>query len=276
MNVGILAPPTQWAPPSRALLGDPRPVPTVDPLLSFDPTTIGTMVAWYDFSDTSTLTLVNGLISAIANKSGTAPTLSQSTEANRPSLSFLGGRQAGLFDGSNDVLFNNTATQGYGTLLAAVGNPQNASATSSVAASFAYNNGAVVEAFAVGIGSVGDPGGSGRWSAAGGVNTGIGVRASGFVSTKPLGSGGGFIIAMTFNRTSAPVARVNGRTEPYGGPNIQGNQSHAALGARNINLAYSLYWYSTIGEVLHYPAILSAYDIDKVSKYLSVKWGISG
>lgn len=231
------------------------------------------MVGWYDFSDTSTLTFVNGLISSITNKSGTAPTLSQSTEANRPSLAFLGGRQAGLFDGSNDVLFSNTNTQGYGTLFAAVGNPGVVGPRA--AASFAIS-GAAVESFCVGVGSLGEIVGAGRWSAAGGTTLTSGVAASGYTPSKPLGNGGGFIISFSWNRVSSAIARVNGRTEPLGGQQIQGNQPHAAIGATNFNASYIRYWPSLVGEVLHYATVLQSRDIERVSRYLSVKWGISG
>lgn len=232
----------------------------------FDPRTIGTMLAWYDFSDSSTLTIVSDLVSEIRNKSGTAPTLSQGIEANRPSLSTLGGRQAALFDGSNDYLFSSTATQGFGTLFAAVGNTTGSNAER-IVANFAQTS-PFIESFNIGRNSNSlRLGSAGRWTGTGGVNTSTTINVA-------LSDGN--IVAATFSRTTAPVVRVNGSTTSLGSGSISpGNQAHAAIGARLTNAAYTAFWNSTIGEVLYYPVVLTAEQIAAVENYLKAKWSVA-
>jgi hypothetical protein len=229
---------------------------------SFDPRTIGTMLAWYDFSDTSSLTLVNGFVSEIRNKSGTAPTLSQATEADRPSLGTLGGRQAGVFDGSNDYLFSSTAVQGFGTMFAAVARGGNNQAI----AGFGTNIGATVLQFVIGTGNSSRQQSFGRSSVAGGVNTQT------FNNLDPST----YVLAATFTQTAAPSVRTNGQTASgAAGSSIGSNQSYAAIGARNVNNVYGAFWNSTVGEVLYYNFTLSTAQIEAVEQYLSRKWGIT-
>jgi hypothetical protein len=231
----------------------------------FDPRTIGTMRAWYDFSDSSTLTLVNSLVSEIRNKSGTAPTLSQSVEANRPSLSSIGGRQAALFDGSNDHLFSNTAVRGEGTLFGVYGRTGDASV---VAAAFGESTPNIVQ-FAIGVTTGGDGSGdpiaSGRFSGAGGVLTATRINSA--AST--------VVVSSTFALTTAPTIRANGTAGSVSSSAQTGNRSHAAIGARNSTDTYGLFWNSTVGEVLFYSSVLSESQITSVERYLAAKWGIT-
>lgn len=71
----------------------------------FDPRTIANLAAWYDFSDSSTLTLDTG-ITSVSDKSGNGLTATESTGANQPLLvaSARNGLSAADFDGSNDKL----------------------------------------------------------------------------------------------------------------------------------------------------------------------------
>jgi hypothetical protein len=229
---------------------------------SFDPRTIGTMVAWYDFSDTSSLTLVNGFVSEIRNKSGTAPTLSQAIEADRPSLGTLGGRQAGVFDGSNDHLFSNTNTPGSGTMFAAVSR----GATNRAICGFGQNPAGVVQQFAIGTGSGLSQQAFGRFSGAGGVNT------ASFNNVDAAT----FVLAATFTQTAAPSLRTNGQTvSGAAGTSLNSNQPYASIGARNNNNVYGLFWDAAIGEIVYYNFILSTAQIEAVERYLSRKWGIT-
>jgi hypothetical protein len=223
------------------------------------------MRAWYDFSDSSTLTLVNSLVSEIRNKSGTAPTLSQDVEANRPSLDSIGGRQAALFDGSNDHLFSNTAVRGEGTLFAVYGRTGDANV---VAASFGESTPNQVQ-FAIGVttggDNSGDPAAFGRFTGTGGVLTGTRINSA--AST--------VVVSSTFALTTAPTIRSNGVQGSVSSSSFVGNQSYAAIGARNSNGTYLLFWNSTIGEVLFYPSVLNASQITAVERYLAEKWGIT-
>jgi len=229
---------------------------------SFDPRTIGTMLAWYDFSDTSSLTLVNGFVSEIRNKSGTAPTLSQAIETDRPSLGTLGGRQAGVFDGSNDHLFSNTNVQGFGTMFAAVSR----GAANRAICGFGTSAGAVVQQFALGTGSGLSQQAFVRSNVAGGV-------FSAFFNNVDAAN---FVLSTTFTQTANPNIRTNGQTVSGAvGTSLNSNQAYASIGARNNNGVYGLFWDAAVGEVLYYDFTLSTAQIEAVERYLSRKWGIT-
>ena len=68
------------------------------------PNPLGTIFAWYDFADTSTITLDgSGKIQAIADKSGNSHDLGQSTAAQRPSETTVNGHNAGLFAAASNT-----------------------------------------------------------------------------------------------------------------------------------------------------------------------------
>jgi hypothetical protein len=69
------------------------------------PRVLPTLNRWYDPSDASTLTLNTNKVTAIADKSGRAFDLGQSTDAFRPTTgNTINGVAALTFDGSDDVL----------------------------------------------------------------------------------------------------------------------------------------------------------------------------
>lgn len=262
MNLGIFQQGVGQIGMPRGLLGRPQAIPTPSQWSGgFDPSLVGTLTAWYDFSDLSTLTLVNGLISSITNKSGTAPTLSQSVEANRPKIGQLNGRVAASFDGANDVLFSSTNTQARGTVFAVCGSAVTLDRTVAHFCSFVGGT----EALAIGTNTaVARLGVAGRWSGTGGVNT------STLVAHVARSS---YIVSATFDRFTPPRTRVNGETQVTAGVVSNGNQSNASIGARNFNLAFVGYWPSEIGEVLLYSSVLAGDQIFSVEQYLSKKWG---
>jgi hypothetical protein len=78
-----------WFPWRRITAGTPAP----------SPNPLGTLWAWWDFSDASSLSIDgSGKISAIADKTGLGHNLSQLIAAQRPSQSVLNGLGAGLFN----------------------------------------------------------------------------------------------------------------------------------------------------------------------------------
>jgi hypothetical protein len=72
----------------------------------FNPKSISGLAAWWDASDSSTITTVSGAVSQWNDKSGNGLNATQTTANNRPSNSAqtLNGRAVMTFDGSNDVL----------------------------------------------------------------------------------------------------------------------------------------------------------------------------
>jgi hypothetical protein len=237
---------------------------------SFDPRSIGTMLAWYDFSDTSSLTLVNGFVSEIRNKSGLLPTLTQDTEADRPSLGTLGGRQAGVFDGNNDVLFSNTSIgtdQGIGTIVAAYGalpSGTNLAAFSVNTSGPAFGGAGSHRAMAVGATST--------------TNVGASCRLSSTVEGAVVAAtGSSYVVSLRYNFTLPFSLRANGNsaTSSGSGPALQGNAIHVAIGARNVNAVYGAFWNSTFGEALYYKDILSDAQVSAAEQYLRRKWGVT-
>jgi hypothetical protein len=85
-----------------------RPTPT-----GFDPRRIAGLVAWWDASDSSTVTLNGTRVSQWSNKIAGAPAMTQSTEANQP-LYVTGGRNSKnviQIDSTTRRLENTTTTQ---------------------------------------------------------------------------------------------------------------------------------------------------------------------
>ena len=74
---------------------------------AFSPSDIPGLLWWFDASDTGTITEALGVVSQWDDKAGSND-VSQGTEANRPTTSTINGNASILFDGSNDVLFNNS------------------------------------------------------------------------------------------------------------------------------------------------------------------------
>jgi hypothetical protein len=239
--------------------------PKAAPSTGFDPRSIGTMVAWYDFSDSSTLTVVNNFVSEIRNKSGSAGTMSQGTEADRPSISTLGGRQAAQFDGSNDYLAvrdgsNNliAAPQGFGTLFAAFGNKTNVS--NNVVAGFMEANGSRLQAQ---IGSA--------------LVWGVYARTSGgtvyTVSTSAVNASV-WVGYTVFDNANSPSVFLNG-AGASGTAAAASNTNAQVLGASIVNNNPGNFLSCALGEVLFYQDALNASQLSAVEQYLKAKWGAS-
>jgi len=268
VNAGILA--SGYAAPSmpRGLLGLPRPVPMQDERRGLDPRTIGALVAWYDFSDSSTLTLVNGFISEIRNKSGVGSTLSQSIEANRPSIGALGGLQAGLFDGNNDNLAARdlagnliASTQGSGTLFVTHGGT--GSDTARCMAAFVRIS-PTINAFTIANGGL--PNRTGAF----GRNVGIIQSTSATPKSATV-----YVSYATYGLLSAPTIFSNGSVADGGITGVGSNSGCQVLGCAIGNSIASAFWNSSIGEVLYYQQVLTAIQISAVEQYLKWKWGAS-
>jgi len=79
------------------------------------PNPLGTLWAWWDFADTSTITLDgSGKINSIADKTGNGHNAVQATASQRPSESTLNGLNCGLFNSAAQTML---VTTGWPTLL---------------------------------------------------------------------------------------------------------------------------------------------------------------
>ncbi len=74
---------------------------------------IGTLSLWLDAADLSTITVSGSRASQWRDKSGNGRHWSQSSDAQRPSLSTSGGLSSILWDGSNDSLQRNPESWAY-------------------------------------------------------------------------------------------------------------------------------------------------------------------
>lgn len=78
-----------WFPLKKSIAGAPAP----------SPNPLGTLWGWWDFSDTTTITLDgSSKILEIKDKTGNGHNLTQGTAANRPAESTLNGLNCGLFN----------------------------------------------------------------------------------------------------------------------------------------------------------------------------------
>ncbi len=111
MNPGILT--SGYAPPPMpyGLLGTPTPVPMAG-IRDFDPRSLAGCVAWWDASDSTTITLNGGNVSEWRDKSANRFHLTQSTAANQPQYSAtINGRNTiTYFANSTHRLINTSLT----------------------------------------------------------------------------------------------------------------------------------------------------------------------
>ena len=113
--------PTMTPTPSVTSTPQPTSTPSVTPTISltpsvtpstFSPDSISGLTMWYDFDDTSTMTLNGSLIEQINDQSGNDFHLTANS-GSEPTLSTdltYGGNNVGVFDGSTTEMFHNLVT----------------------------------------------------------------------------------------------------------------------------------------------------------------------
>lgn len=110
MNAGVMQ--LGYAPPTmpRELLGTPTPIPTPSSVLPLAPNLATGLLAWWDASDESTVTLNAGNVSRLADKSGNGWHLAQATAANQPAYArnAINGRNAMTWSNTNHRLVNSS------------------------------------------------------------------------------------------------------------------------------------------------------------------------
>jgi hypothetical protein len=95
VSIRVNAPPAANAGPDQAV--------TTGTVQLWTPAMIGSVAAWYDAADSSTITLASGVVSQWSDKSGNERHIAQATSTQRPG--YTSGTSVN-FDGSNDILFN--------------------------------------------------------------------------------------------------------------------------------------------------------------------------
>lgn len=240
----------------------------------FNPKSILGLFGWWDFSDSSTLTLSGSSITQVLDKSGNSRTASQGTANNQPTLATgaRNGLSAAQFDGTNDALD------------AAIG-------TSQFTALTVF---AVAIADGAGGGSLGrifDRGSQGSNLQRNNANAALTFTppwtgATGNVTQRsaansfPLSSW----LLLSVKYTGGTVTesdilpRVNRAASTAG---LVGTSSGFAvsqsstlnIGNRSLSDGYDRGWNGKIGELLMYAASLTDSQVTAVEAYLAKKWG---
>ena len=256
-----------------ALMGSPSSAP-------FTPASIANLQAWYDASDTATISLSGSAVTQWNDKSANAYNLTQGTAARRPSsgVNTLNSLNVVTFDG-NDVL--QAATAANWTFL-------NNSGGATVFMAALYDTSAaqtmIFDTSTSTTGAVGVTtfrGSSDKLGAF--VAYGIGGQYVSLDSNlQTLTDATAFYWSMKLDNSNATAANrikvsLNGAAEQ--GANTQTNTPSASAPAQPLFLgsydsAGSQGFQGRIAELIFYSGILSSDDIALVNDYLADKWAI--
>jgi hypothetical protein len=246
----------------------------------FSPASIANLKAWYDASDTATISLSGSAVTQWNDKSGNSYNLTQGTAARRPTsgVNTLNSKNVITFDG-NDVL--QAATASNWTFL------NNSGGATVFMAAYYDTSAAQTMIFDTSTSTTG----------AVGVTTfrGSSDKLGAFVV---YGSGGNYVSldsnlqtltdstafywSMKLDNANATAANrikvsLNGAAEQ--GANTQTGSASASAPAQPLFLgsydsAGSQGFQGRIAEIIMYSGILSAGDISLVNSYLATKWAI--
>jgi hypothetical protein len=240
----------------------------------FNPKSIAGLGGWWDFSDSSTVSLSSSEITSVTDKSGNGRNAAQGTANNRPSIAtnVRNGRAAALFDGSNDALDVTWGAQQFTamTVFAVVhptgaggGNAGNIYTRGSQGTSFRRDNANTAFTFlppwtdATGNASQRTAASSAplnEWRL-------VSVRYTGGPSTSAD-------VIPRVNRASSTAGLTGTRVA------LATNQSTILnIGNREVGNNYDRGWEGHIAELLIYTDNLSTSQVDAVEKYLAAKWG---
>lgn len=240
----------------------------------FNPASISNLGAWWDFSDSSTVSLSLSAITSVTDKSGNSRTATQSTGNNQPAIaaSVRNGRSAALFDGLNDALDVTWGAQQFTAItLFAVVQPTGAGGGSlgriySRDGSGTFLNRAnASNAFSWSM----------PWTSATGNGSQRTADGSASLNAWYLLSfrytGGADVNADVFLRVNRSLS-----TAALAGTRDTSSTSQSStlnIGNRTLADGYDRGWQGHIGELLIYTANLTAANVSSVESYLAVKWG---
>jgi len=248
---------------------------------AFEPNEISGLKAWYDASDTATITVSGTAVTQWNDKSGNGYNLTQGTAGLRPisGVRTQNGKNAIDFDGSNDVL--NAATASNWTFLS---NTSGATVFVTVFADTASDARYIWSTFGGSFGYVGS-----YQSVLGNDNTSIGsavgngALAAMYLDTStPVATDNtAFTITAQFD-LGKPSASQRGYLSKNGGTQVNNNTATDAASSSSPQTplgvgglpGFSESWDGLICELIIYNAVLNATDRGKVITYLASKWGI--
>jgi hypothetical protein len=234
-----------------------------------------TTAAWYDYSDSSTLTLVSGAISQVNDKSGNARTGVQTTASKRPALqsSIQNGLDVARHDGAGDLIdfistsagiarniqglsifsvFNRTGGDSIGLVY----NASSGSATTSIRSCIGYDNPSTATF------------GAGRRLDSDSGQSHIGPTASGWL----IGSAEyDYANAELYVGTDGVVSARGGFQTA--GSTSDTNSLSVVSGSIDTTIPANRFG-GDVGEIIVVQEILSVDDRQRVEGYLAHKWGL--
>jgi hypothetical protein len=248
--------------------------------VSFNPASIAGIKAWYDASDTTTISLSGSAVTQWNDKSGNSYNLTQGTSARRPQsgVNTLNGRNVITFDG-NDVLIAASApnwtflsNSGGATVFMAAYYDTTAAQTMIFDTSTSTTGAVGVTTFR---------GSSDKLGAF--VAYGTGGQYVSLDSNLPtLTDGAASYWSLKLDNSNATAAnrikaQVNGGSET--GANTYTNTPSSSAPAQSLFLGSydtsgSQGFQGRVAEIIMYSGILSSTDIATVNAYLASKWGI--
>lgn len=224
------------------------------------PNPLGTLWAWWDFSDTTTITLDgSSKITEILDKTGNGHNATQATAANRPSESTLNALNCGIFNSANKTAL---ITSGWPSALT---QPFTVSLvwTQSIVSSATYQPGP--------IGGAPSPPPAILFDGFDGTSLVMEQGVGSIIKTFPAPYTQQ-LATMIFNAGSSSF-RLNG-TATAG--TVDGDtMTNFALGTSHYPTNPSILQFQDgkIGEVLVYEGSLTAAQLSAVESYLKAKWG---
>jgi len=251
----------------------------------FVPTDIAGLKAWYDASDTSTISLSGSAVTQWNDKSGNNFHVTQSTSAQRPS------------SGINTINSKNVLTFGGDDVLAAGSSADWVflhNSTGSTVFAVAIDDNTVDFEYSIFADSVGSSEvGCGLRIALDGANPrtlspfvstggGSGTLVS-LISGGTFSSGTAFYVSGIWDNNNATLAnrslwRKNGGTQfgtnAQNDSPVSSNPARALCIGNNTNTG-SYAWTGKIAEIIMYTGVLSSGNVASVNSYLASKWGIS-
>lgn len=222
------------------------------------------LVAWYDFSNSTYLTLAGSAITQALDRSGSSnDTAVQGTAAARPTVSTnqQNGLQTATFDGGD---FLNPPSALY-----SLANGDN---TAFVVAKRNTEDGAAKQIFSFGT----SPAGANRYNLAYNTTSGsIAFRcntAAGALSNNGNTNTNYQLITAFRSGVTQSLQVNNGTPATNSGATSNSDVGAASIGA--ISIANSFFLTGGIGEMLFYNRALSATEIVQNNRYLLNKWGL--
>ena len=214
----------------------------------FNPKSISGLVGWWDASDSATVTLNSGNVSAWADKSGNGRTLSQATAANQPAYT------TGAVNGRNAIVWPST-TNGR---------------TLGVASAFTVQQYAIVCRLGDGGSTLSDF--RGLLSAPANIGLLVGSSTANWWPA----SGSDFPLMRRNGAAEASIDAAPAVPMPLSVLLVRSNSAisrQLILGGERSNTSRS--WWGPICEVLAFSSTLNAAATSAVERYLARKWGVT-